>query len=228
MDLLSFARGPGMEWAITIFVVGILWRLTGLLFLKHKLDLSEPRNPANWKGLKLIVTRSWPREEFREGTAYSKALGWVFHIGFFAALVFSLPHILFFTDIFNGAFGLTFKKIFGFGWPHLPGGMIFFLAAITAAAMIAVLIHRFTNPVKKLISNFDDYFSWLVTFTPVATGLIAYSHVGGPYQTLLALHVLSVELLMVWFPFGKLIHTFTIFASRASQGMQFERKGASL
>jgi nitrate reductase gamma subunit len=228
MELLSFARGPGMQWAFTIFVVGILWRLTGLLLLRRKPDLSEPRNPATWKGLRLIITRSWPRKEFLEGTAYNEALGWIFHAGFLAALVFFLPHILFFADIFNSAFGLSFKKIFGFGWPYLPGTVIFFLGAITVAALIAVLMHRFTSPVKRLISNFDDYFSWLVTFTPVATGLIAFSHVGGPYQTLLALHILSVELLMVWFPFGKLMHSFTIFAVRASQGMQFERRGASL
>jgi hypothetical protein len=33
---------------------------------------------------------------------------------------------------------------------------------------------------------------------------------------------------MVWFPFGKLMHAFTIFAARGAQGMIFERKGASL
>ena len=58
--------------------------------------------------------------------------------------------------------------------------------------------------------------------------MLAYSHVGVPYQTLLALHLLSVNLLLVWFPFGKLMHSFTIFATRSVQGMQFERKGASL
>jgi hypothetical protein len=32
----------------------------------------------------------------------------------------------------------------------------------------------------------------------------------------------------VWFPFGKLMHAFTIFVARGSTGMLFERKGASL
>ena len=33
---------------------------------------------------------------------------------------------------------------------------------------------------------------------------------------------------MVWFPFGKLMHAFTIFLARGVQGTTFERKGASL
>jgi len=83
--------------------------------------------------------------------------------------------------------------------------------------------------VKRLISNFDDYFSWFVTFAPLATGLLAFSHLAGwPYERLLAFHLLSVELLLVWFPFGKLMHAFTIFAARGATGLIFERRGASL
>ena len=86
------------------------------------------------------------------------------------------------------------------------------------------------RPVRdQLISNFDDYFSWLVTIAPLATGMAAFAHLGGwPYERLLAVHLLSAELLLVWFPFGKLMHAFTIFVARGSTGMLFERKGASL
>ena len=43
------------------------------------------------------------------------------------------------------------------------------------------------------------------------TGLLCYPHVGGapafgPYAMLLTAHLLAVELLMIWLPFGKLIH----------------------
>jgi nitrate reductase gamma subunit len=100
---------------------------------------------------------------------------------------------------------------------------------VSIAALLAVLIHRLVNPVKRLISNFDDYFSWFVTITPLVTGLLAFSHLAGwPYERLFALHLLSVELLLVWFPFGKLMHAFTIFAARGTTGMIFERRGASL
>ena len=78
-----------------------------------------------------------------------------------------------------------------------------------------------------MLSNFDDYFSWLVTMLVLVTGLAATAHLSAPYQTLLALHILSVDLLLVWFPFGKLMHAFYIFPSRALNGAILARKGAT-
>ena len=228
MDLLEFARGPALQWAISIFIVGVLWRLLGVFLLRKKKDLSEPRNPATWKGLRLIALRSWPRREFLEGTAFGEVMGYAFHIGFLLTLFFFVPHVLFFADISRGLFGTDLHGLTGLSWPTLPNGIITLLSAVSLAALLAVLVHRIVNPVKRLISNFDDYFSWFVTIAPLVSGMLAYSHVGAPYQTLLALHLLSVNLLLVWFPFGKLMHSFTIFATRSVQGMQFERKGASL
>lgn len=229
MTLLDFARGPGLQWSVAIFVFGLLWRLVGIFFLRTKPDLSEPRNPAKWKGLRLIALRSWPRKEFLEGTAFGEVMGYTFHLGFLVALFFYVPHLLFFESVFEGLFGTDFEGIFGFRWPVLPTAAITFLSAISVAALVAVLIHRITNPVKRLISNFDDYFSWLLTVAPLATGLLTYAHAGGiRYETLLGMHILSAEVLLVWFPFSKLIHAFTIFAARGATGMIFERKGASL
>jgi hypothetical protein len=44
----------------------------------------------------------------------------------------------------------------------------------------------------------------------------------------LAIHLLSVELLFVWLPFGKLAHAFLVFASRGVTGAALTRKGAAL
>jgi nitrate reductase gamma subunit len=229
MTLLDFARGPALQWSVAIFVFGLLWRLVGVFFLRTKVDLSAPRNPATWKGLRLIALRSWPRREFLEGTAFGEVMGYAFHLGFLVTLFFYVPHLLFFESVFEGLLGTDLEGLLGFRWPALPTGVITFLSAISIAALLAVLVHRITNPVKRLISNFDDYFSWLLTVAPLATGMLAYAHAGGiRYETLLGAHILSAEALLVWFPFGKLIHAFTIFAARGATGLIFERKGASL
>ena len=229
MTLLEFARGPAMTWAVAIFIAGVLWRLLGVFLLRTRKDLSEPRKAATWKGLRLIALRSWPRKEFLGGTAFGEVMGYTFHVGFLVALFFLVPHVLFFESVFEGLLGFDFSDVFGFTWPTLPTGVITFLSAVSLAALVAVLIHRLTHPVKRLISNFDDYLSWFLTAAPLATGMLAFAHAGGaPYETLLAVHLLSVQALMVWFPFGKLMHAFTIFAARGAQGLIFERKGASL
>jgi len=86
MTLLDFARGPALQWSVAIFVFGLLWRLVGVFFLRTKVDLSVPRNPATWKGLRLIALRSWPRKEFLEGTAFGEVMGYTFHLGFLVTL----------------------------------------------------------------------------------------------------------------------------------------------
>ena len=58
--------------------------------------------------------------------------------------------------------------------------------------------------------------------------LASTAHVGARYETLLAIHILSVDLLLIWFPFGKLMHAFYIFPSRAINGAILARRGAAL
>ncbi len=215
MTLLDFARGPAMQWSLVILVLGVVWRLTGILLLRRKKDFSEPRSSATALGaIKTIITRSVPARVFWHRVMYSDLLGYVFHIGL-AIVVFGLAqHIAFIRD-------LT-----GLSWPNLPNGFVYFTGVVTVAALVALLIRRMTHPVLRLLSNFDDYFSWLVTILPVITGLMAVAHLGARYETLLAIHILSVELLFVWLPFGKLMHSLLVFVSRGATGAIFARRGA--
>ena len=93
------------------------------------------------------------------------------------------------------------------------------------AALIAALFRRVLHPVLNLLSNFDDYFSWFITTAPVITGLMAVAHFGGRYETLLAIHILSFEAFLIWFPFGKLMHAFMTFPSRYQAGTTFGHRG---
>jgi nitrate reductase gamma subunit len=227
MSLLEFARGPAMQLALVIFVAGICWRLVGVALLRGSRDLSEPRRTATWKGLRAIALRFWSRREFRHATLFGMVTGYVFHVGFLLVLFFYVPHILFFRDLLPGFLGAG--AMIGASWPALPTPIVSVLAALSLAALVVLLSHRRLSPVKRLISNFDDYFSWLVTAAPLATGLAAAAHVSlFRYETLLAAHLLAVAALLIWFPWGKLMHAFTVFAARGATGMLFERKGAAL
>lgn len=215
MDLLEFARGPALQFSIYALVIGTVWRVLGILLLQHKPDYSEPRKGGGLlAALKVIYTRAFTAPAFKKQTAYAKTLGYALHIGLFVTVFFFVPHIVFFKDIV------------GFGWPGLPNSAIFFIGVLTVAVGIAIIIRRMTDPVLKLLSNFDDYFSWFVTLAPLITGLIIPIRFGVRYETLMAIHILSVALLLAWLPFGKLAHTFLIFMSRGSTGVILERRGA--
>ena len=141
-------------------------------------------------------------------------MAYVMHIGLFAVIFLFTPHIVF------------FEGFLGFDWPGLPNNVIYLLGVATVVSGIALLVRRLTSPVLKLISNFDDYFSWFVTMLPLVTGLLIPVRALFRYEDLLAIHILSVALLLIWLPFGKLGHTFLVFVTRGTTGMVFERRGA--
>lgn len=215
MDLLEFAKGPALQFAAFVLVAGTIWRIVGILMLNTKPDYSEPRRKGGYlAALKVIYTRAFTAPAFKKATMYPKMMAYVMHIGFFITVFLFVPHIVF----FEGWSGLD--------WPGLPNNVIYFVGVATVISAIALLVRRLTSPVLKLISNFDDYFSWFVTILPVVTGLLIPTRILFSYQDLLAIHILSVALLLIWLPFGKLGHTFLVFITRGTTGMVFERRGA--
>lgn len=214
MTLLDFARGPALQWSLIIFVFGVVWRLVGTLLIARRKELSIPRRRTALRdGLKTIATRSLPEHQFEKKIRFQHLTGYSWHIALFISVLFFGPHILF------------FESVLGFGWPHLPNDIILVTAAIALAILLALLIRRASHPVHRLISNADDYISMFVVIVPIVTGILAFAHLGARYETLLAIHLLSVEALFVWFPFGKLMHTAMTFPSRYQAGASFGRKG---
>ena len=69
--------------------------------------------------------------------------------------------------------------------------------------------------------------AWALTFLPLLTGYLALHHLLLDYTWMLALHILSVEALMVLLPFTKLTHTVTVFFARWYNGEAFARKGVA-
>jgi nitrate reductase gamma subunit len=218
MTLLDFARGPALEVAIAIFAFGVLWRLASLL-LPWASDKSMARAgtpPAVLGAARGFVRHLWPAKPFVRTFLFATLNGYVLHLGL-AIVVFGLAqHILF------------LHGLLGIWWPNLPSSLISVVSVVTLASLVAAVVRRLTNPVLRLISTFDDYLSWFVTFLPVATGLIAVSHLWAPYETLLAIHMLSVALLLIWFPFGKLMHAFLVFLTRSETGILYSRRGVEI
>jgi nitrate reductase gamma subunit len=219
MELLEFARGPALTFAITVFIAGIVFRIVSLFALWRTKDSSagSPREKSAFSaGLREVIRRLWPQAVYKKDTMFELVNGYVFHIGLAIIVFFLAPHILFFQDLF------------GLSWPSLPNNVIYAISIVTMVSLIAALVMRWANPAQRIISTFDDWFSWLVTFLPVLTGIIATSHLGARYETLLGLHILSVALFLVWLPFGKLMHFFLVFVTRSQTGAHLSHRGAQL
>jgi nitrate reductase gamma subunit len=219
MELLEFARGPALTFAITIFVAGLAFRIVSLFLLWRTSDSSEGSSrerPAFASAIREIIRRLWPQAAYKQRTMFPLVNGYVFHVGLAIIVFFLAPHILFFKDLF------------GLSWGSLPNNVIYAVSIVTLVALIAAAVMRYANPAQRIISTFDDWFSWLVTFLPLLTGVIATSHLGARYETLLGLHILSVALFLVWLPFGKLMHFFLVFVTRGQTGAHLSHRGAQL
>lgn len=215
MDLLDLARGPALQVATVIFIAGLIWRLMHLFLIPKKVDLSEARLAGEKAGgVRTYFSRFVHHEPFRKRTRNGTLLAYTIHIGLAVVVLGSAPHILF-IDSFTGL-----------SWTPLPNVVIHVAAALTLAALLTSLGRRLSHPVLSMLSNFDDYFTWLVTTLPIVTGLLAVAHVGARYETLLALHIMSFNVFLVWFPFGKLMHSMIAFGSRYTTGVTFTRRGA--
>lgn len=223
MDLLDWARGPLLVVAICVFVAGTAWRLGRILSLPRQPDRSPPRAGAPsplggawgaiWRGM-------WPRRDFGQTAAITTFNGYVFHIGLALVFLGYAPHIAF------------VRRLVGFGWPALPDAVMYLAAGATILSLLLALWLRVTDAVRAQISSADDYLSWTVTFLPFITGMAVMAEPsqqllahGTPYRTPLAIHLLTLELLLLWFPFGKLMHAVLFAFSRGATGMRFSHRG---
>lgn len=213
LQFLTWVRGPGLDIAVGIFLLGTVWRLFEIYTLGRRKDLAAPRRAAGASGLHTVFRRTLPPHGMLKRAPVSYIGGFIFHIGLAVIVFLGAPHIMLITS-------LT-----GLSWPGLPAQFIGLATVLTMAAMLAMLVDRINKPAKRFLSTFEDWFTWAVTFLPVLTGWLAVQHLLLPYTTMLALHILSVEILLIVLPFTKLFHVFTLFGSRWYNGSANARKG---
>jgi nitrate reductase gamma subunit len=221
MTVLEFSRGPMLHFALIVFVLGVLWRLIAVALLGWRKSRTEWRvsNGQAVKGGAIAVgNRSWPHPEFLDRTAFGEAVGYGYHIGLFAIVLLGAPHVIF------------WKNLFGINapwWPTIPSGIISVLSIVTIFLMLIATIRRFMHKPLRKISNFDDWFSLAILYVLMISGVFAVFGLGGRYEWVLATHIISFNVLLIWFPFGKLMHAFYIFPSRFITGYKHEKKGAA-
>lgn len=208
---LEFVEGPLWYTSVAIFVVGVAIRLYEILARGVKPDLAVPRSDGTAGALRTLVSRSWTARGFSSGAVFHLVAGYMFHLGLFVLLLFAAPHVLFIEE-----------RILGFGWTPAPHWLFIVAADLAFAGLILLWLRRVMHPVMRRISTFDDHAAAWLTFSVMLTGCMALleSHDG-----LRAAHMLSVCLLLIYFPFSRLMHAFTFVLSRGYTGAAMGRKG---
>ena len=63
IEFLNWVRGPGFQFAVIIFVAGVIIRITEILMLGRKKNLAEAKGSEMRSGMRTIITRSIPEKK---------------------------------------------------------------------------------------------------------------------------------------------------------------------
>jgi nitrate reductase gamma subunit len=219
--ILRFARGPFFQVALLIFIAGMFYRLVRAVLLGWGRD----RVPASGskvggvvmsylKGIIIWPFIPWVRRTFTRNPVIYLA-GGLFHLALFAVIFLGTAHML------------VWKSLLGFGWPTLSLPIVDWLAAAGIVAMIALLINRLVNPVLKLLSGPAEWLNWLLVFLPMLTGYMMTHHMFFEYEVLFSLHMLAVNVMLIWIPFSRISHFMFYFFSRTIHGAEFGKRAVT-
>jgi nitrate reductase gamma subunit len=214
IDILAFARGPFFYASLLVFIAGMAYRVVAVVLLGWKRD-RVPNNGSKLRGVAITYAKGlgvlpfvpWVKHTFNRAPVTFMA-GGLFHLGLLVVIFLGAAHML------------VWKSLLGFGWPTLPLPIVDWLAAASIAAMVALGVNRAVNPVLKLISGPAEWASLLVVFLPMLTGYAMTHHLFFRYEVLYSLHMIAVNVMLIYIPFSRISHFVFYFFSRTFHGAQ--------
>ena len=219
-QVLTFARGPLFYFAILFFLAGMLYRLTRVVALGWQKDFVKPKHNKLGGSIVSFVKGViiWPFiPRIGETAARNPATyiaGGLFHLGLFVTILLGTAHML------------VWKSLLGFGWPTLPLPIVDWLAAAAVVALVILYINRLSSPVLRMLTRTADYFNLLFVFLPMLTGFFLTHRLFLRYEEMFALHMLSVDVLLIWIPMSRISHFMFYFFTKARHGARFAQRGA--
>jgi nitrate reductase gamma subunit len=134
------------------------------------------------------------------------------------AVASTLFHLcLFVPPLFLMAHNTLLRHSLGLRLPSIPDGLADFMTLVVLAGGIFFLVRRLAIPKVSAISSRDDYGVLFLTVAPYLTGFLAYHHLFD-YKTMLTMHALTGDLLLIALPFTKVGHMVFFFFSRLALG----------
>ncbi|MDJ0986453.1 MAG: nitrate reductase [Desulfobacterales bacterium] len=208
-DLYNFVSGPLAWLAFILFIGGCLYRLISLMILVHRKEKFIYSYMSLKYSLRSIFRWSTPfaTENMRRHPALT-IVAFAFHICLILTPLFLLAHVTLVEESWN------------LSWWTLPEGWAEIMTLIVIVSCVFFLVRRLVNPEVKYVTSASDYILLAIVAAPFVTGILVYYQWFG-YETLLILHILSGEIMLVAIPFTRLSHMLFAPLTRAYMGSEF-------
>jgi nitrate reductase gamma subunit len=213
--MYEFVTGPLAWIAFGIFIIGMIYRIISVLRLTSKKDKVVFNHLSLGWSLNSIVRWLIPfgSRSMREKPVLTITT-FVFHICLLATPIFLLSH------------NIVWEERWNISWWTLSETTADYMTLLMVVAAGALLYRRMVAPEVKIVTTAYDYVLWAIAVAPFITGYFAY-HQWFHYKTMLIIHILCGEIMLVAIPFTKLSHMFLFFLTRAHIGSEFgQRRGA--
>lgn len=205
----DIVTGPVAWFAWGVFLLGSAYRLASMYSLAKKKD-SASLGIMSWKfSLRSIFnwlipfnSLGWRADPLLTITTY------VFHICLLLVPVFLSAHIM------------LWDMSFGFSYPALTDATADLLTLVVLAACAVFAWRRVSNKAVAFITTPQDWLVLVLVALAFGTGFLAYHQIFD-YQTMIILHVLAGEAMLIAIPFTRLAHMLFGLFTRAYMGSEF-------
>jgi len=210
--MYELARGPLMWVATLIFIAGIIYRAIQLFMITKKKEQAFcPARPVG----------SSPSPEEKKLNRLISFQNSLIGKNPIMAIVSVLFHsCLFIAPLFAVGHSLVLYESWGVSFLSLPDGLIDILTILLLLCSFFFLVRRIIIPRVQSISTPYDYLLLFITAAPFLSGFFAY-HQWFDYKTVITLHLLAGEAMLIAMPFTKLGHMVFFFFIRILLGGEY-------
>jgi nitrate reductase gamma subunit len=205
--MYEFVRGPLALIAFIVFFAGSIYRIAYMLKGAKKDKIVFPH--MSWKhSLASLVHWLIPfNNQYMRRRPIFTVVTFAFHICLVIGPLLLLGHVMLIEESWN------------ISWWTLSETVVDWMTVVVIAGAGFFLYRRLSDPVVKNVTDSSDYILLAITVLPFITGFVAY-HQLFAYKTMLIIHILAGEVVLVAIPFTRLSHMLFFAFTRTYYGSE--------
>jgi len=210
--MYDFIRGPLVSIAFAIFILGLVFQLIQFFRLTKKKEWIYP--PGEIKREKKTAGK-WA------AFCLASLNGTLWKTDPLMTIVTSVFHVfLILVPVFLLAHNILLDQAWGPRLWSLPESLTDVLTLIVLICLAFFLGRRLFLARVRVITSLYDYAVLLIALAPFVTGFFAY-HQWFNYDTVMMVHILAGEAMLITIPFTKLGHMLFFFLYRFLIGNEY-------